>query len=452
MSSRILYLYDSSQTTGLGVSLGFGLVAGKGASFVAALTSYPLAQNHGPLAPFFVATMLAIFSFSINMLYLHASRWLASGSGVEPEVNEAPFSSTPITERGALEHVTGKKRVILNDIAKLVFTYDCAFPSPLWSRLETFPHIAANIIQLRYGYSESDAGKTASLLHAGGIVLFPICGFLVDRFRRDAIMYKLSMLASVLTFSCYIWFLLPPTWTKSALPGVLFFGAGLGFAPLLLVLIAPLVVPSAYVATAIGAHKSLESAGATISLTLAGIILDEKIFKHPPKKPLDPSPIPSLRELPSTKPSPQSAIERVLFVFAFLNLLHLVCIWFLWKLEISKRAPNGYQILSGDTALPYESGEREENHLDRDAEHRHHHRISNESIDAPLSHDPPADLIAGTSSIPTGLHGDGRFVVTEAEIARGRILFRISIALIVATWMFYSITLLMDLVERHGDD
>jgi hypothetical protein len=39
------------------------------------------------------------------------------------------------------------------------------------------------------------------------------------------------MLASVLTLSCYIWFLLPPTWTVSALPGVLFFGAGLGFAP-----------------------------------------------------------------------------------------------------------------------------------------------------------------------------------------------------------------------------
>jgi hypothetical protein len=161
--------------------------------------------------------------------------------------------------------------------------------------------------------------------------------------------------------------------------------------------------------------------------------------------------MPSLRDSPSTESSPQSAIERLLLVFAFLNLLHLVCIWFLWKLDISKRSPKGYQILSGDTALPYDSGEREENDLDRDAEHDHH-RISNESISAPLSHDPPADLIDRTSSIPTGIHGDGEFVVTEAEIARGKILFRISIALVIATWMFYSITLLMDLVERQGDD
>jgi hypothetical protein len=63
--------------------------------------------------------MLATFSFSINVLYLHASRWLASGSGVEPEANEPPLYNTPITERSALKHVSAKKRVILSDITKL---------------------------------------------------------------------------------------------------------------------------------------------------------------------------------------------------------------------------------------------------------------------------------------------------------------------------------------------
>jgi len=225
------------------------------------------------------------------------------------------------------------------------------------------------------------------------------------------------------------------------------------FLVVLLVLLASRIVPSTYVATALGAHKSLESAGSTISLTLAGIILDGKIFRHLPKETLDPSPKLSLRELVPTDPSPQSAIERLLFVLAFLNFLHLVCTWFLWKLDISKRGPNGYQILSGDTALPHESGEREDRDPERDAERHHHLRhISSESINVPLSHNPPADRIYSAASIPTGLRGDGEFVVTEAEIGRGKILFRISIALVVATWMFYSITLLMDLVERHGDD
>ena len=48
---------------GLGISLALGLVAGKGASFVSARTSYPLAQHFGPHAPFYAATGLAGFSF-----------------------------------------------------------------------------------------------------------------------------------------------------------------------------------------------------------------------------------------------------------------------------------------------------------------------------------------------------------------------------------------------------
>jgi len=263
------------------------------------------------------------------------------------------------------------------------------------------------------------------------------------------------MLASVLTLSSYIWFLLPPTWTKSALPGVLFFGAGLGFGPLLLVLIVPQIVPSAYIPTALGAHKSIESAGSTISLTLAGFILDEKIFKHSPKHSLGPSsPISSLQELPTTDSSHQSAIYRLLFVFAFLNFLQLACLMFLWKLDMSKRGPTGYQILSGDMSLPPEGGEREENELDRDAEYDHRLRRipTRSSIDAALSYNPPVDRVSGTSSVPTRLCADGEFVVTETEITRGKILFRISIGLVVVAWMFYSITLLTDLIGRQGGE
>src|ERR1700730_11508294 len=43
---------------GLGVSMAVGLVAGKGASFVSASTSYPLSQRYGSSAPFYVATLL----------------------------------------------------------------------------------------------------------------------------------------------------------------------------------------------------------------------------------------------------------------------------------------------------------------------------------------------------------------------------------------------------------
>ena len=73
---------------GLGVSLALGLVAGKGASFVSARTSYPLAQKFGPHAPFYASAGLAAFSFIVNLIYLFASKWLVSGSGAELEASE----------------------------------------------------------------------------------------------------------------------------------------------------------------------------------------------------------------------------------------------------------------------------------------------------------------------------------------------------------------------------
>ncbi len=112
---------------GLGVSLALGLVAGKGASFISALTSYPLSQRFGPHAPFYAATILSAFSFTINLIYLSASKWLVRESGTELEPSEihaeahARAASTPgiSSEAEALEAVAKKRMVNLRDITKL---------------------------------------------------------------------------------------------------------------------------------------------------------------------------------------------------------------------------------------------------------------------------------------------------------------------------------------------
>lgn len=44
---------------GLGVSLALGLVAGKGASFVSSITSFPLSEKYGSRGPFVVSSLLA---------------------------------------------------------------------------------------------------------------------------------------------------------------------------------------------------------------------------------------------------------------------------------------------------------------------------------------------------------------------------------------------------------
>jgi hypothetical protein len=108
---------------GLGVSLALGLVAGKGASFVAARTSYPLSQ-YSPSAPFFVATAATGFSFIINLVYVSISKWLIRGSdaGYDGEEFSDECPNRPsyiVSEAQAVREVTEKRKVRLGEITKL---------------------------------------------------------------------------------------------------------------------------------------------------------------------------------------------------------------------------------------------------------------------------------------------------------------------------------------------
>ncbi|KAG5351215.1 hypothetical protein C0989_007400 [Termitomyces sp. Mn162] len=200
---------------GLGVSMAFGLIAGKGASFVAARTSYPLTESFGPRAPFYVATLLAALSVVMNLIYIATSKWLINGAGAELE---------PI------------------DIA------------------------AEAQIRLMASVSEAQALKQVAEKRK--------CGYLVDRFKHRSVIVRLLLISSCLTLSSYLWLVLPPTWTRIPEPAIALFAIGHGFSPLLLVVLVPKIVPLKYVSTALGAHKSLEQTGSTIFQTLAGLALD----------------------------------------------------------------------------------------------------------------------------------------------------------------------------------
>lgn len=71
----------------LGTFLSLGLLLGKSASFFSALTSFPLSEIN-PILPFVAATLLAAFSFSVNVVYLFTSAWLAHGAGIAMEESE----------------------------------------------------------------------------------------------------------------------------------------------------------------------------------------------------------------------------------------------------------------------------------------------------------------------------------------------------------------------------
>lgn len=108
---------------GLGVSMALGLVAGKGASFLSARTSFPLAESYGRHAPFYVATFLTGLSVVINIVYISVSKWLVRETGVRLEASEieeeARHASLSFSQARALEKVAAKRRVNLKEIIHL---------------------------------------------------------------------------------------------------------------------------------------------------------------------------------------------------------------------------------------------------------------------------------------------------------------------------------------------
>jgi len=183
-----------------------------------------------------------------------------------------------------------------------------------------FMHLSANIIERRYGLTESDAGNRASLLMAGSIFLYPIVGFLTDRLKTATVVHKMFVLSSVLTLLCYAWLVLPPEWTKTPTPALVAFGSGQGFATLLLVIIVPHLVPLKYVSSALGVHKALEQTGSTISQTLAGLLLDKT---H------------TSASLPNTPTADnQHAISLLLRAFLLINVCQLLASLGMWRMQV----------------------------------------------------------------------------------------------------------------------
>ena len=108
---------------GLGISMAFGLLAGKSASFVSARTSFALTQTFGPCAPFYVAVLLAALSVVINLIYITASKWLIDGANAELEatdiIDEAHRPTCTLSEAHALQEAAERRKVHFKDISRL---------------------------------------------------------------------------------------------------------------------------------------------------------------------------------------------------------------------------------------------------------------------------------------------------------------------------------------------
>ncbi|KAH9946637.1 MFS general substrate transporter [Amylocystis lapponica] len=460
---------------GLGVSLALGLVAGKGASFISARTSYPLSDRFGPHAPFYAATLLTGLSFVVNLIYVAASKWLIRGAGAELEISDVQDEAVvrrqsglvAMSEEEALKHVAQKRAVNLRDITKLGDVFWAyiglnVFCGAIWA---PFTHLAANVIERRFQLTESDASTKASYALAGSVLLYPVTGVIVDRVKKRGFTLQLLTVAACFTLMCYVWLALPPSWTKTPMPAIASFATGHGFSPLLLVVIVPQIVPHRYVATTLGAHKALEQTGSTIFQTLAGLALDVNSKKSTKAV----APIGDKRN-----------VQHLLNAFVVFNVLQLVSIIALARLARRRREESERR---SKVLLPAVVDEEEEPlndsraklPVDEDAWTDHELSDATQGISRTMTmsqHDtrPPSTsspeqripllrpsslssthrnsylLSGGHLSAPT------RIVRTKAEMQRGEVAAALSVMLIFLAWVLFIMTAWMKLRSKEERD
>lgn len=426
---------------GLGVSMALGLVAGKLASFISARTSLPLAERFGRHAPFYASTFLAALSLFINLVYMASSKWLIRGSGtVILEASEIRRearhrSMYDLSEAQALEKVAKKRHIRFKDIPKLgdIFWAYIGLNILCGTIWAPFTHLAANIFEKRYGLTEDAASTQASYLLVGSILLYPVTGFMIDRMKHPQAVLRMFMLSSVLTLLGYAWLVLPPTWTGTPSPAVAAFATGIGFSPLLLVVLVPQLVPFKFVSTTLGVHKSMEQTGATIFQTIAGLVLDGASHQRAQK-------------------GDNYTTQQLLSVFFGFNILQLLGIIGLSHLDRRRR----------QAAETLENAVRDEADAERELEEEPTFTGDEGDILAseigPLSSPDPRKPLLGrrpradssASYFPSSCPSQG--VRGHSEIRRGRIFVCLCVMLVGSAWVLFLSTAWLRLRSRQQRD
>ncbi|GAA5855816.1 hypothetical protein JCM8547_000368 [Rhodosporidiobolus lusitaniae] len=261
VQETIILKHNSSSSRFVARSVALGLVLGKTSSFAAAWSSDRL-HSISPRLPFFTAAGLAFFSFSACVLYAHVerstSRLLASSS---------PSSAKPAHLDTAHPH----RPLRLSALA--------SFGDPFWLYLlvcalagiwYTTNHLSSHFLQAVYEIPQAEASSKASVLLALSTVLYPLIGWTLDK-RREWL-GGMWVAVPALTATTYFALLMLPA-VLPPVAALLPAAVGIGSGPLLLVLVVPRLVEPHQAATALGAHKSLEMAGAIIFQTLCGFLL-----------------------------------------------------------------------------------------------------------------------------------------------------------------------------------
>jgi MFS family permease len=121
--------------------------------------------------------------------------------------------------------------------------------------------LSSSILETVYDSSASLSSFVASAILFSSIVLYLPVGYIIDRLPFNGIFYFVIMSASLTLLSLIM---LWTSFLSSEFLAILPYSIGYGYSPLITVLSASRIVRKDQVALALGVHKGLEMAGATI--------------------------------------------------------------------------------------------------------------------------------------------------------------------------------------------
>lgn len=250
----------------------------------------------------------------------------------------------------------------------------------------------------------------ASVLLAGAILLYPIIGYITDRYGPDTprTTFQLFLASCLLTLFAYVYLSLPVGLTGTPWPGLIAWALGHGASPLLLVVLVARILPVELVPLGLGMHKALEVSASTSSQTLSGLWLD---WAKDTSGEGD------------TKGS-EAAAHGLLVIYAAVNVLQCILTVALWRFERARR--HAARRISAEAAEEYEqlpmdeSGDEEWDEQDEDENEEETPR--------------PAGRAKPDIGPESGL------ARTDAERARGRVWFRSSLGFIGFVWVLWIVT------------
>ncbi|KAK4058496.1 hypothetical protein OIO90_000658 [Microbotryomycetes sp. JL221] len=273
----IILKQNHSNSKSVARSVAIGLLFGKTAAFIAALTAEPMISI-SPRLPFMASFGVALFSFACCVAYnmiektlptLENNNQLHHDNTYHPIESNLDKSSTNLYKNESkLNLISSLKQIscstTFGDLFWL-YTMVCFLAGSMYSTI----HLSSSLIQALYKVNEKKASAAASLILFSSTILYPIVGTMVDlkpHLLRNFYFTVPVMILMTYIIMLYFTWLVP--WWASTLPAAI----GIGTGPLLLVIVVPRLVERSNVPTALSIHKSVEMSGAVLFQTWTGWI------------------------------------------------------------------------------------------------------------------------------------------------------------------------------------